>query len=106
MARKRPSASPAWMDTKISATLIAFGMPLIEQLPPDASAALRQDVMSFIAYAWNVHVMVMPAWGQAQHLDDMRAPLPTRRWRKKRWPTSRCSARGDPSLASPTTRGR
>lgn len=76
MARKRAAAaSPAWMGTKISATIIAFGMPLIEQLPPDASAALRQDVMSFIAHVWNVHVMAMPAWGQPQHVDEMREAL-------------------------------
>lgn len=53
MACKRPPAPPAWMDTKTSATIIDFGMPLIEQLPADAPMEIRQGIVSFIVQVWN-----------------------------------------------------
>ena len=75
MARKKPPAPPAWMDTKISATIIDFGMPLIEQLPADAPLEIRQGMVSFIVQVWNAHVMAMPLWGQPQHVGEMRKTL-------------------------------
>lgn len=74
-AQATPKRKPVWEDIKISATLIAFGKPLIDQLPPDASKALREHLIGFIVSAWNVHVLAMPVWGQPKHLADMRAAL-------------------------------
>ena len=72
-ARKKAVLQP-WVGTKISATIIDFGQPLLAQLPPDAPLELRQQVVSLIVTFWNAHVMAK-AWGQADHLAAIRDTL-------------------------------
>ena len=73
--KAKPTPKPVWQDTKISATLIDFGKPLIDQLPPDAPKVLREQLIGFIVGTWNAHVLALPAWGQPKHLADMRQAL-------------------------------
>ena len=72
-ARKKAILQP-WIGTKISATIIDFGQPLLAQLPPDAPLELRQQVVSLIVTFWNAHVMAK-AWGQPEHLAAIRDTL-------------------------------
>ncbi len=65
-----------WIGTKISATLVDFGEPLLKQLPPDASLELRHGLVNLIVTQWNAHVMAA-AWGQPQHLAQLRDTLQT-----------------------------
>jgi hypothetical protein len=79
MAPKRPPPTPGWLRTKISATIIDFGEPLLQQVPPDALLELRRASVSFIINVWNAHVMAMPAWGQPKFLTELRATI-SRAW--------------------------
>ena len=72
-ARKKAALKP-WIGTKISATIIDFGEPLLAQLPPDAPLELRKQVVDLIVTFWNAHVMAK-AWGQPEHLAETRDRL-------------------------------
>jgi len=75
MVRARKKAIPKpWIGTKISATIIDFGEPLLAQLPPDAPLELRKQVVDLIVMFWNAHVMAK-AWGHPEHLVEVRDRL-------------------------------
>ena len=63
-----------WIGTKISATLVDFGEPLLKQLPPDASLELRHGLVNLIVTQWNAHVMAATR-GQPQPLAQLRDTL-------------------------------
>ena len=69
--RKASAVSTSWVDTKISATVIDFGQPMLQQLPADASPALLQASFELLVSFWNVNVMATH-WGQPGHRDAMR----------------------------------
>jgi len=79
MASKRPPPTPGWLRTRISATIIDFGEPLLQQVPPDATLELRRATVSFIINVWNAHVMAMLPWGQPEFLAELRATI-SRAW--------------------------
>jgi hypothetical protein len=75
MARaRRKAALEPWIGTKISATIIDFGQPLLNQLPADAPRELREQVVQLIVTLWNAHVMAH-SWGQPEHLTAIREML-------------------------------
>ena len=75
MVRARKKAVPKpWIGTKISATIIDFGEPLLVQLPPDASLEFRKHVVDLIVMFWNANVMAK-AWGHPEGLVQMRETL-------------------------------
>jgi len=65
-ARRKGALEP-WIGTKISRTIVEFGQPLIEQLPPAPSRALCEQTFEWIITIWNAHAMSR-FWGQPQHL--------------------------------------
>lgn len=68
MVRARRQGAPKpWIGTKISRTIVQFGQPLIEQLPPGSSRVLCQQTFELVILVWNAHV-VARFWGQPQHL--------------------------------------
>lgn len=68
MVRARRKGAPKpWIGTKISRTIVKFGRPLLDQLPPEPSRELRQQTFELIVLIWNAHV-VARFWGQPQHL--------------------------------------
>ena len=50
--RPSPGIKP-WVGTKISATIIDFGEPLLAQLPPQASREQGEQVFNLIILFWN-----------------------------------------------------
>lgn len=74
-ARRARSTAKPWMHSKISATIIAFGRPLIDELPSDASVKLREETVGFIILVWNAHVMAHPTWGRPEVLAELRANM-------------------------------
>ncbi len=68
MVRARRKGAPkSWIGTKISSTIVEFGLPLIEQLPPAPSRELCEQTFQLIILIWNAHTMSR-FWGQPQHL--------------------------------------
>ena len=68
MVRARRKGAPKpWVGTKISSTIVEFGLPLIEQLPPAPSRELCEQTFQLIILIWNAHAMSR-FWGQPQHL--------------------------------------
>ncbi len=72
-ARRKAALEP-WIGTKISATIIDFGEPLLNQLPLDAPRELREQIVKLIVTFWNAHVMAQ-FWGQPEHLIGIRKKL-------------------------------
>lgn len=71
MVRARRKGAPkSWASTKISATIVEFGQPLIEQLPPAPSRELCEKTFQLIVLIWNAHVFER-FWDQPQHLVDL-----------------------------------
>jgi len=75
MARKRHDRTAAWARRKMSATILAFGAPLIDPLPGEAPLELRRALLDLVVQIWNAHVMAMPQWGQPHFLVQMRQTL-------------------------------
>ena len=73
-ARSKRADLAAWIGTKISATLIDFGQPLLALLPPDASLDMRKQIVGHIVLHWNAHVMAT-RWGQPEYLAQLRDTL-------------------------------
>jgi len=65
-ARRKGALKP-WIGTKISRTIVEFGLPLIEQLPPAPSRELCEQTFQLIILIWNAHVFAR-FWNQPQHL--------------------------------------
>jgi len=75
MVRARRSSAPkSWVGTKISRTIVEFGQPLIEQLPPAPSRALCEQTFELIILIWNAHVLAR-CWGEPQHLVALKDTL-------------------------------
>ncbi len=72
--RNKKAGIAAWIGTKISATLIDFGQPLLALLPPDASLDMRRQIVGHIVLHWNAHVMAT-RWGQPEYLAQLRDTL-------------------------------
>lgn len=73
-ARNRKASAARWEDTKISATLIDFGQPLLVELAPDAPLELRKQIVGLIVLYWNSNVMAKH-WGQPEYLAQTRGTL-------------------------------
>ena len=71
--RPSPGIKP-WVGTKISATIIDFGEPLLAQLPPQASREQGEQVFNLIILFWNALVMER-SWGQPEHRAAILAQL-------------------------------
>ncbi len=68
MVRARRKGAPtSWVGTKISGTIVEFGLPLIEQWPPDPSRRLCEQTFELVIMIWNAHVLAR-FWGEPQHL--------------------------------------
>ena len=75
MVRAQRKADPRpWVGTKISATIIDFGEPLLTQLLPQASFEECEQLFGLIIAFWNAHTMAR-AWAQPEHLIAMRDTL-------------------------------
>lgn len=51
---------------KLSATLLAFGEPLLSQLGDDAPLSAREQAMQLVITVWNAGAMAMPEWGEPE----------------------------------------
>lgn len=60
---------------KISATIIDFGTPLLEQLDAEQPLTVVRAAFDIVVTVWNAHVMAMPAWNAPQFLADLEALL-------------------------------
>lgn len=69
-ARRKADLKP-WIGTKISATIMDFGQPLIEQMVPDESPEVIEHTLGLVIAIWNAHVMAQ-IWGQPHFLGAMR----------------------------------
>lgn len=68
MVRARRKGAPtSWVGTKISGTIVEFGLPLIEQWPPDPSRRLCEQTFELVIMIWNAHVLAR-FWSEPQHL--------------------------------------
>lgn len=68
MVRARRKGAPtSWVGTKISGTIVEFGLPLIEQWPPDPSRRLCEQTFELVIMIWNAYVLAR-FWGEPQHL--------------------------------------
>jgi hypothetical protein len=62
---------------KISATIIDFGAPLLEQIDADQPPSVLRAAFQFVITVWNAYVMAMPAWNAPQFLAQLEASLAT-----------------------------
>jgi hypothetical protein len=62
---------------KISATIIDFGAPLLEQLGADQPLSVVRSAFNIIITVWNAHVMAMPMWNAPHFLAHLEALLNT-----------------------------
>jgi hypothetical protein len=75
MVRARRKGAPkSWIGTKISGTIVEFGLPLIEQLPPGPSRRLCEQTFELVIMIWNAHVLAR-FWGEPQHLASLKNTL-------------------------------
>ena len=58
---------------KISAAILDFAKPLIDELPPDAPIETRRAALGFAILLWNALVMV--GWGRPDFLADFKSRL-------------------------------
>jgi hypothetical protein len=64
--------APRFPDTKISATLLEFGEPLLLPLGKSPSLDEIRATWEFIVWVWNSHVMAMPCWHQPEFLEALK----------------------------------
>ncbi len=60
---------------KISAAILDYAKPVLEELPPEASFETRREVLAFAIVIWNA--LVVAAWGRPDFLEDLRGRLDT-----------------------------
>lgn len=72
-ARRKAVLKP-WIGTKISATIMDFGAPLIDQLVADESPEVIEQTLGLVIAIWNAHV-IGQIWGQPHFLSAMRNKL-------------------------------
>lgn len=76
MARARRKKPPEpWIGTKISATILGFGQPILDLLPPDAPPELHEKMVGLVILCWNAHVLAR-TWGQPQSLEALERSFP------------------------------
>lgn len=63
---------PRFPNTKISATLLDFGEPLLTLLGDDAAPELWRPTMKIVITVWNAYVLAMPCWGQPSTLEQLK----------------------------------
>ncbi len=59
-------------DSKISATILDFGEPLLacfDELPP---VEVLQSLLKIVITVWNAHVLALPIWGSPEGLEQLR----------------------------------
>jgi len=57
--------------TKISETILEFGEPLLSQLDETPPIEVMRQALQIVITVWNAHVLAMPEWGQAGHLESL-----------------------------------
>lgn len=60
---------------KISAAILDYAKPVLDDLPPDTSFETRREVLGFAILVWNA--LVVAEWGRPDFLDDLRSRLDT-----------------------------
>ncbi|RIX39928.1 MAG: hypothetical protein D3M94_22300 [Rhodocyclales bacterium GT-UBC] len=60
---------------KISAAILDYAKPVLDELPPDTSLETRREVIGFAILVWNALVMV--EWGRPDFLADLKDRLAT-----------------------------
>jgi hypothetical protein len=60
---------------KISATILDFAKPVLDELPPGIPFETRREVLGFAILVWNALVMV--EWGRPDFLAELRERLDT-----------------------------
>lgn len=60
---------------KISAAILDYAKPVLNELPPDTSIETRREVLGFAILVWNALVMVK--WGRPDFLEELRDRLDT-----------------------------
>jgi hypothetical protein len=58
---------------KISAAILDYAKPVLDELPPDTSIETRRAVLDFAILVWNALVMVQ--WGRPDFLEGLRQRL-------------------------------
>ncbi|MDA8094637.1 MAG: hypothetical protein M0T84_12170 [Betaproteobacteria bacterium] len=72
---KQRTTPPRLPDTKISATILDFGEPLLSQLDEEAPLEVMRAAIQFVIGVWNGHVLAMPCWRQPEFLEQMKTLL-------------------------------
>lgn len=62
-------------EQKLSATLLDFAAPLLEQFRPAPTVDEARGGLDLAIKIWNFHVMAGPLWGKPQFLKDARARM-------------------------------
>jgi hypothetical protein len=60
---------------KISAAILDYAQPVLDELPPDTSFETRREVLGFAILVWNALVMI--EWGRPDFLAELRKRLDT-----------------------------
>lgn len=68
-AKAPPSVAARYPDRKISETILEFGDPLLEMLPPDPPIEVFRNMMTIIIMVWNLGSMTFPIWRKQASTD-------------------------------------
>lgn len=76
-AKAAPSADrvATGSSPKLSATLFAFGEPLLSKLGEDAPLPVQKHGMQLVITAWNAGAMALPEWGEPELLRQLEQAL-------------------------------
>lgn len=65
------NSPPLIPKTKISATILEFGAPLLDQFEELPPLEVLRNLMKIVITVWNAHALAMPIWKSPHQLDEL-----------------------------------